>query len=426
MATEENRETVEAAVATASGAQVGSAVERHTILWLTNASHGVNHFQNQMVAVLFIPLTLELGVGAAKIGLLMAVYSMLSGATQGLYGFVTPFMRRTWILGIGNLVLGLGTLASGFVPSFGAFIATRGVSAVGASAQHPVGYSLLSGYFPTNRGTIIALNSSVSNVGSLLAPICAAAMLLIMDWRQVFMIIAFMSIAMGLIYFLYRGPVASVGDPAASSRSKLLQSRASYLRVFRNKNMILVSLVMMVGGAGRGAGVNVAFLGLHFANDLGLSIAMVGVAIAVLQIGGVVGPVGMGWLSDKLSRTGVLQTSLFLSAMATFWMAFQDAFLPLLMLNLLVYGIVTRSRQSLTQAIVADSLPEADHDAAFSVFFFLGFISGPIWAILVGSMMQNLGFAVAFVVLASSYFVGMMIMLFVVDPRRKTPQAQPA
>ena len=41
-------------------------------------------------------------------------------------------------------------------------------------------------------------------------------------------------------------------------------------------------------------------------------------------------------------------------------------------------------------------------------------------------MMQNLGFAVAFAVLGTSYFAGMMIMLFVVDPRRKNPQAQPA
>ena len=112
--------------------------------------------------------------------------------------------------------------------------------------------------------------------------------------------------------------------------------------------------------------------------------------------------------------------------MTTFWLAFQGAFLPLLFLNLVLYGAVTRSRQSLTQAIVADSLPDEDHDAAFSVFFFLWFISGPIWAILLGVLMQDRGFAVTFSALAFSYIAGMLIMLFVVDPRRKTPQAQPA
>ena len=413
---------------TTAVAQVGTAVERHSILWLTNVSHAVNHFQNQMVAVLYVAVMPELGFGPAQLGLLTAVYSMMGGSIQGLYGFATPFMRRTWILGIGNLVMGLGTMASGFVGSFGAFVGTRGVAAIGASAQHPVGYSLLSGYFPVNRGTIIALNSSVSNIGSLLAPLTAAAMLLIMGWRQVFIIVAFLSIAMGLVYFLYRNPVAQTNAPAVqaqTTRGKLLQSRASYLRVFKNKNMILVSLVMMVGGAGRGAGVNVAFLGVHFGTDLGLTITMIGFAIAALQIGGVVGPVAMGWLSDRLSRTGVLQSSLFLSGLATVWIAFQDAYLPMLFTCLIIYGIVTRSRQSLTQAIVADSLPEEDHDAAFSVFFFLGFISGPVWALLVGGIWQYLGFTEAFLVLAASYVVGMLIMLFVIDPRRKGPQPQP-
>ena len=403
-----------------------SAVERYTILWLTNISHGVNHVQNQMLAILLIPIMADLGFGYAQVGLLTAAYSVMGGATQGIYGFVTPFVKRTWILGIGNLVLGVGTAASGFVGSFGGLVGTRGIAAMGASAQHPVGYSLLSGYFPNTRGTIIALNSSVSNVGSLLAPLLAAAMLLVMDWRDVFKIVALFSVAMGLVYFIYRPPVAAATSGPRSAKGKLLQSKASYIRVFKNKNMILVSLVMMVGGAGRGGGINVAFLALHFSRDLEMSTTMVGYALAVFAIGGVIGPVAMGWMSDKLSRTGVLQASLFLSAVTTVWLAFQGAFIPALFINLVLYGAVTRSRQSLTQAIVADSLPDEDHDAAFSVFFFLGFISGPMWAILLGGLMQGSGFAVAFLALAGSYVAGMLIMLFVVDPRRKNPQAQPA
>jgi MFS family permease len=402
---------------------VGSAAERNIILWLTNVSHGVNHFQNQMMVVLYPVIMPELGFGYAELGLLLAVQSMLSGATQGFYGFATPFLPRTWLLGIGNLVLGLGTLATGFVNSFGGIVATRGVASVGASAQHPVGYSMLAGYFPNARGKIIGLNSSISNVGSLLAPLTAGAMLVIMGWRQVFMIVASLSIAMGLIYFLFRKRVDPATSQASTSREKLSQSTSSYLRVFRNKNMILVSLVMMVGGAGRGGGGMVAFMAVYFATDLGLSTFMVAVAITTLGLGGVIGPIGFGWLSDRLSRTGILQLSLGLSALATVWVAFQGAFLPLLLLSLVLYGTVTRSRMTLTQAIVADSLPDADRDAAFSAFFFLGFASGPVWLLVVGSLMQTLGFSVAFSVLAVSYLAGMLLMLFVTDTR-KSAKAQ--
>ena len=396
---------------------IGSALERNSVLWLTNISHAVNHFQNQMVAVLYVVIMPELGFSYTELGILTAIMSLVGGVTQGLYGFATPFIPRAWLLGLGNIVLGLGTLATGWVGSFNGFVVTRAVSAAGASAQHPVGSSLLVGYFPRTRGTVLALNTSISNIGSLLSPLVAGAMLLIMDWRNIFMIVATLSVAMGVTYFLFRNRLGNSTDEPKSGRAKLAQGRDSYKRVFRNKNMILVSSVMMVGGAGRDMGVNLAYLGPHFKNDLALTTTVIAVALTAMHVGGIIGPIFLGWLSDKVSRKWVIQFSLVFSSLATLWLAFQGAFLPLLLLNLLLYGIVTRSRMTLTQAMVADSLPEPDRDAAFSVFFFLGFASAPFWALLVGLLMENMGFTFAFSVLAGSYILGIALMFFVNDER---------
>ena len=209
-----------AAGSTVSQEEVGSSVERNSVLWLTNASHAVNHFQNSMLAVLYVVIMPELGFGYAELGVLIAIRSVLTGATQGLYGFATPFVRRTWLLGIGNIVLGLGTLMTGFVNSFGGFLGTRAVASLGSSAQLPVGSSLRAGYFPRRLGTILALNTSISNIGSLAAPLTAAGLLLIMGWRPIFMIVASLSIAMGIAYFVFRRPEASGrgnGRPAGPS-----------------------------------------------------------------------------------------------------------------------------------------------------------------------------------------------------------------
>ena len=153
----------------------------------------------------------------------------------------------------------------------------------------------------------------------------------------------------------------------------------------------------------------VAFMAVYFANDLWLSKFMVAMAITTLGLGSVIGPIGFEWLSDRLS--------LGLSALATVWVAFQGASLPLLLLSRVFHGTVTRSRMTLTQAVVADSLPDEDRDAAFSAFFFLGFASRPVWLLLAGSLIQTLGFSVAFPVLAVSYLMGMLLMLFATDPR---------
>jgi MFS family permease len=361
----------------------------------------------------------DLGFGYAQLGVLAALQSLLGSAAQVACGFLVPFARRTRLLGIGNLIVGFGTLLTGLVGSYTAFVGARSLTSIGNGGQHPVAASLLSGYFPSNRGTILALNHSLANVGSLLAPVLAGVLLLAIGWRQIFVLVAFASLAMGVVYFLVReGRPRSEGEPD-SVHARLARGGASYRRVLRNRNMLVISLVMMVGAAGRDAGVTETYLGPHLINDLAMSAAVAGLALSVLQIGAIAGPIGLGWLSDRLSRKGVIQASLLLSAGATWWLANQDAYLPILLLNLVIYGAVSYSRVSLTQALVADSLTDADRDAAFSLYYFIGFISGPIWGLLTGVIMETAGFSVAFSVLGFSYLAGMLLMFLVEDPRSR-------
>jgi MFS family permease len=416
--------------------QATNDVERALVLWLTNASHAVNHFQNQTVSTLYPVIMAELGFGYLELGTLTAIRTIFGNASQIVYGFLTPFVRRSHLLGLGNLVQGVGTLATGLVGGYAGFVAARTVTAVGASAQHPVGASLLAGQFPRNRGTILALNSSLANLGSLFAPLAAGLLLAVMGWRQIFFVVAVLSLLTGGAYFLFREKIG-VGHHHASRRSRLAAGRDSYLRVLRNRNILVISLVQMVGAAGGEGGVNQTYIGPHLVNDVGLSLAVAGLALSVFQLGSVVGPLGFGWLSDRVSRKSVIQASLLLSALGTlslakqdvllgwligalggWWPAAQESYLPLLLLNLLIYGGITSSRQTLTQALVADSLADEDRDAAFSLYYFIAFFSDPIWSLVTGFLMETSGFSFAFSRLSLSYLAGMLLLFLVTDPRQ--------
>src|SRR2546427_12998349 len=93
---------------------------------------------------------------------------------------------------------------SGLAGSYPMLIVARGVASIGSSAQHPVGYSILSSYFPNNRGAVMALNTSVSNVRTLVATPLATALLLVRACRQIFFIVTLASGVIGLIYFFFR------------------------------------------------------------------------------------------------------------------------------------------------------------------------------------------------------------------------------
>jgi MFS family permease len=417
--------------AVASAESSSSQAERALVLWLTNVSHAVNHFQNQTVSTLYPVIMAELGFGYLELGTLTAIRTVFGNASQIVYGFLTPFARRSHLLGIGNLVQGVGTLATALVGGYGGFVAARTVTSVGASAQHPVGASLLSGQFPRNRGTILALNSSVANVGSLVAPLAAGLLLAVMGWRQILFVVAGLSLLTGLVYFGFRDKIAA--HQHASRRSRLAAGWQSYRRVLRNRNILVISLVQMVGAAGGEGGVNQTYIGPHLVNDMGLSLAIAGLALSVFQLGSVIGPLGFGWLSDRLSRKNVIQTALFLSALGTLVLAkqdtlvealgLQDSLLAVLLLNLLLYGGITSSRQTLTQALVADSLADEDRDAAFSLYYFIAFFSDPVWSLVTGFLMETSGFSFAFSRLSVSYLAGMLLLFLVSDPR---PRPEPA
>jgi MFS family permease len=365
----------------------------------------------------------ELGFGYAQLGVLTAVRTFLTSGCQVAFGFLVPFARRSRLLAAGNLVSGLGTLLTGLADSYATLVGARAVFAAGSSAQHPVGTSLLAGNFVRRRGTALALNTSVAGIGSLLAPAAAGFLILVLGWRDIFLIAALASLAMAAACFSFRPRGRDVGSRPAAKRARLTQGKGSYLRVLRNRNMLIISLVMMVGAAGRGDAVNLTYLGAHLVNDLAMSVTLAGLALSAMQIGGIIGAIGLGWLSDRCSRKWVIQASLLLSALTTWWLAGQDAYLPLLLLNLVLYGGVTGSRNSLTQALVADSLSDADRDAAFSLYFFIGFISSPIWALVTGFVMDAAGFTVAFWVLGASYLAGMALMFLVDESRPIRPSA---
>jgi len=82
-------------------------------------------------------------------------------------------------------------------------------------------------------------------------------------------------------------------------------------------------------------------------------------------------------------------------------------------LNLLLYGAFVQARGALTQTMIGDFASEDLIDAAFSIYYFVGFVSGPIWTLVIGYVMQHYGFTQAFYVAAASYIAGMLLLLFV-------------
>jgi MFS family permease len=133
-----------------------------------------------------------------------------------------------------------------------------------------------------------------------------------------------------------------------------------------------------------------------------------------MQAAGLVGPLAIAWFSDRIGkRCGITQLTLLLSAVMTVFLVQHSSLSVLFYLNLFLYGAFVQARGSLTQTMIGDFATEELTDAAFSIYYFVGFISGPIWTLIIGYVMQHYGFAQAFYVAAGTYIAGMLLLLFV-------------
>src|SRR3954447_22909100 len=85
------------------------ARQRRWVMGITNISHAFNHMNSGIMSVLYAVMMAPLGFGYAELGIIQAVNSVIGQGLQAGYGFITPFVKRSIILGAGNTLLGIST-----------------------------------------------------------------------------------------------------------------------------------------------------------------------------------------------------------------------------------------------------------------------------------------------------------------------------
>ncbi len=392
--------------------------EKRIALGLISSCHVLNHLQYSITSVIFPVMMTDLGFGLVGLGFISALSSFVGQGLQVMYGFLSNFFKRTTMLALGNVVVGVTAMSQFFVGSYPQLLAARVAIDAGSSPQHPLGSSILSRYFPQSRGWALTFHHSAGSLGSFLGPAAASLALFYFSWHIAFVIFGALSLIMGLTLFMVKDQTGSA-DEKTSGKNKAKAGFDAYLQCLKNRNIVLTSLVLMVGAAGRGTGVNMTYLVPFFMQKFAVSASAGGLILTLMQAAGLVGPLAIAWYSDRVgSRRGITQLTLFLSALMTVWLVQHPSLSFLFYLNLILYGAFVQARGSLTQTMIGDFATAELTDAAFSIYYFVGFISGPIWTLIIGYVMQHYGFTPAFYIAAGTYIAGMMLLWFVKENPR--------
>lgn len=332
-----------------------------------------------------------MGLSLGMIGIISAVQNAASGYLQAVFGFLTRFASRRSIFGLGHIALGASTLLTGASHNPSELIASRAVFGTAHSTHHPMAIPMISDKFPrSKRGGALALHSSAGNLGQALAPAIASPVILLFGWRTALTILAIPSVILGALILT----LLNSSDPARSEAKKEKKG-TTITRLFKNRDVALIILTQMIQAGGRGFSVLSTYLPIYLISGLGLPYLTTGLIFSLYPMGGIVGPLLFGPLSDRMGRKRVL-TVLMLGLLPVTASLAVTRDIILVAVLLAALGVISFGIPSILQTFLADVAEPEQRDAAFGLYFTLGFGMGSIYNPVFGFLIDSYGFTSMF------------------------------
>ncbi len=285
---------------------------RRMILAVLSAGHGISHWFDHSFPVLLPSITASLRLSNLQVGAIGTAKEVSVGLMNVPAGFVVDMLKVHWGLILTGCLIWIGVAhgLAGISPNYPFLVVMLVLVSVPGALWHLPATAALSQRFPDWRGFAISIHGFGANIGNLIGPIVAGALLLIFSWRGVLFLYVVPALTFALILWFFLKDLGRDQGPESRRNIKVqLREAARSLRKPVVVGLITVSLL-------RGMALNALLIWTPFylTDEIGKSSVSMGVHMALLAGTGVVSTPLLGVLSDRYNRKLILIPSLALGA----------------------------------------------------------------------------------------------------------------
>jgi predicted MFS family arabinose efflux permease len=280
------------------------------ILSLTFGLVGLDRF---ILPVLFPAFMEELNLTYKDLGNLVGILAVFWGISAFVMGFMSDRVGRRKVLIPAVIIFSLMSAFSGIAGSLVSLLVIRAIMGLAEGPVASIGVAVaVEASHPKRRGMNNGIfQCMISLFGNALGPIIATQLLLVTDWRTVFMLVGIPGLIMAAaMFFVVREPAA----PVATSTSTV--PRTKLVDLFRHRNVPLAMLTLMC--AMGGVFVMGAMMPNYLTDYLSLSLQDMGVVTSAIGFGGCIGQFAMPTLSDFIGRKLTILISYIFAAVFTY------------------------------------------------------------------------------------------------------------
>lgn len=331
----------------------------------------------------FLPIwQSQFGLSYAGLAVVRALYY---GTMGGLQLPADRLMRKTSprsALVLATLIAAAGFVLMALPLGFAGLCLGLFVAGIGSSIQHPRGSMLVTETYGAASRRPLGIYNFSGDLGKATLPALAALLLPLLAWRPVLGLIALLGLAVtGVLIGL---------APSIAAHGKSDKPSAPVRHVRRG-----FGLLTLIGGLDTATRMGYLLFLPFLIHGRGGSSATVGVALALLFLGGAFGKASCNWLSERLGVIGSVTATEAATALLIVATLFTPLAPTLIMLPLL--GIVLNGTSSVLYGTVPELAPGGDTGRAFAIFYTSVIGSGGVAPILYGAVADQSSQAIGIV-----------------------------
>ncbi|WP_234015693.1 MFS transporter [Achromobacter spanius] len=307
----------------------------------------VSSFLSRLIPIVAAAMSEEFGWSGSSIGYLTA-----SNALGGLMILVVGSSMLRQIGGTRSLqialVLGTASMALFYYPTMAVALVACFAMGMSNGAANPAGSEVLQRFSPPEmRNLMFSVKQAGVPLGGMIAGLCIPVVIALIGWRLALLVCAVIVLVPTALTWRLSEILDVRGSAKKGSAKRgriFLVPTLHSLRMLsvplaslgNNPGLLKMSIVGSLFAVSQSCWF--AFTVVYLVDRLGFSLSLAGAIFAVMQVGGVVGRIALGWLSDRLgSATGSLSIAALFSAGTTILLGFTTPQWPLWSLMLLAF-----------------------------------------------------------------------------------------
>lgn len=283
------------------------------------------HILNDLYLSIFYPLLPfiadDLDLKYSQIGLIKTSIMGASSFLQFPAGFISDFMSEFWILSIGNIWVGLGIIGISIASTYYLLLILSLMAGLGGGFQHPVASRLVSRTFIKDRlYTSIGVLNFSGDIGKITAPIVVSIVTLKWGWQTCLLFVGIFGVSLTILTLLPINRWVFTHDNSTNidennDQPPNIKGRTSLFNFIK---------LMMAGSLDSVVRYTVLTFLPFLLISQGMNIKNTSLIFIILYIGGALGKVFSGKLSDYFPPINIIAITKILTSLSLLAILFID------------------------------------------------------------------------------------------------------